>query len=167
MKIIEIKMTPVTVPMEAPLRWSLGVETGTSRTIVEVVTDEGIVGLGETYGGAATVGALESVKHMIVGNDPFQFEKMLKKLQVFCISYETLVPPHVIASIDMACLDIMGKALKRPVCDLIGGRYRDEIAFLRISSYVISPARESVARTPPNDWSNIRKWSCRSAALAP
>ena len=66
---------------------------------------------------------------MIVGNDPFQFEKMLKKLQVFCISYETLVPPHVIAAIDMACLDIMGKVLKRPVCDLIGGRYRDEIAF--------------------------------------
>jgi len=129
MKIIEIKMTPVTVPMEAPLRWSLGVETGTSRTIVEVMTDEGIVGLGETYGGEATIRALESVKHMIVGNDPFQFEKMLKKLQVFCISYETLVPPHVIAAIDMACLDIMGKALKRPVCDLIGGRYRDEIAF--------------------------------------
>jgi glucarate dehydratase len=129
MKIIDIKMTPATVPMEAPLRWSLGVETGTSRTIVEVMTDEGIVGLGETYGGEATVRALESVKHMIVGNDPFQFEKVIKKLQVFCISYETLVPPHVIAAIDMACLDIMGKALKRPVCDLIGGRYRDEIAF--------------------------------------
>jgi glucarate dehydratase len=48
MKIIEIKMTPVTVPMEAPLRWSLGVENGTTRTIVEVMTDEGIVGLGET-----------------------------------------------------------------------------------------------------------------------
>jgi len=129
MKIIAIKMTPVTVPMEAPLRWSLGVEIGTSRTIVEVLTDEGIVGLGETYGGKATVEALESVKHFVVGQDPFQFEKVLKRLQVFCISYETLVPPHVIAAIDMACLDIMGKALNRPVCDLIGGRYREEIAF--------------------------------------
>lgn len=45
MKIVDLKLTPVTVPMEAPLRWSLGVETGTTRTIVELITDEGLVGL--------------------------------------------------------------------------------------------------------------------------
>ena len=62
MKIIAIKMTPVNVPMEAPLRWSLGVEIGTSRTIVEVLTDEGIVGLGETYGGEPTVRRRQYIK---------------------------------------------------------------------------------------------------------
>jgi glucarate dehydratase len=129
MKIVDLKTTPVTVPMEAPLRWSLGVERGTTRTILEVNTDEGIVGLGETYGGAATAGALQSVKEFVVGTDPFEFEKTLRRLQVFCISYETFIAPHVTAALDMACLDIMGKALQRPVHSLLGGKHRDRVPF--------------------------------------
>ena len=58
MKITDVKATPVSVPMEAPLRWSMGIETGTTRTIVELQTDEGIVGVGETYGGAATASTI-------------------------------------------------------------------------------------------------------------
>jgi glucarate dehydratase len=129
MKIVGLKTTPVTVPMEAPLRWSLGVERGTTRTILEMETDEGIVGLGETYGGASTARALQSLKEMVLGTDPFEFEKTLKKLQVFCISYETFVAPHVTAALDMACLDIVGKALNRPVCSLLGGKHRDRVPF--------------------------------------
>ena len=47
-------------------------ETGTTRTILEMVTDEGIVGLGETYGGEATIRALEFLQPMILGADPFE-----------------------------------------------------------------------------------------------
>jgi len=129
MKIVDLKTTPVTVPMEAPLRWSLGVERGTTRTILEVITDEGIVGIGETYGGSSTAGALQSLREMVLGTDPFEFEKTLKRLQVFCISYETFVAPHVTAAFDMACLDIVGKALNRPVCSLLGGKHRDRVPF--------------------------------------
>lgn len=129
MRITEYDITAVTVPMEAPLRWSLGVETATTRTIVEIFTDEGIVGVGETYGGDATVRALNFVKPLVVGCDPFEVEKLVKKLQVFCISYETFVPPHVVAAIEMACWDIMGKALNRPVCSLLGGKFRDMVPF--------------------------------------
>lgn len=129
MKIVDLKTTPVTVPMEAPLRWSLGVERGTTRTILEVTTDEGIVGIGETYGGASTAGALQSLREMVVGTDPFEFEKTLKRLQVFCISYETFIAPHVTAALDMACLDIVGKSLNRPVCSLLGGKHRDLVPF--------------------------------------
>ena len=129
MKIIDLKTTCVTVPMEAPLRWSLGVEVGTTRTILELVTDEGIVGLGETYGGKATLHALEFVRPILIGADPFEIEKILRRLQVFCISYETFVSPHVIAGIDMACWDIMGKVLNRPVCSILGGKFKDRVAF--------------------------------------
>jgi glucarate dehydratase len=129
MKIVDFKTTVVTVPMEAPLRWSLGVETGTTRTILELITDDGIVGLGETYGGDATVRALEFIRTLLVGSDPFEIEKILKRLQVFCISYETFVPPHAVASVDMACWDILGKALNRPVCTLLGGKFKDKVEF--------------------------------------
>jgi glucarate dehydratase len=129
MKIVDLKTTIVTVPMEAPLRWSLGVETGTTRTILEILTDEGVVGLGETYGGESTARALEFAKPILAGSDPFEIERILKKLQVFCISYETFVPPHVIAAVDMACWDIIGKALNRPMCSLLGGKFRDRVMF--------------------------------------
>ena len=52
MKIIDIRATPVTVPLEAPLRHANGCHWGRFvRTIVEVETDEGIIGLGEMGGG--------------------------------------------------------------------------------------------------------------------
>src|SRR5690348_1924115 len=127
MKITDFRLTPVTVPMEAPLRWSLGVEVGTTRTIIEVSTDDGITGLGETYGGNATLRALEFMRPIVTGSDPFEIDKLLKRLQVFCISYETFVAPHAIAAIEMACWDIMGKSLGRPVCSLLGGKFRDPV----------------------------------------
>jgi glucarate dehydratase len=70
MRIVDIEVTPVTVPMEAPLRWSMGVETGTTRGIIKVTTDEGIVGIGETYGGNAVEHAIEVAKPFILGLDP-------------------------------------------------------------------------------------------------
>jgi len=129
MKIVDFKTTVVTVPMEAPLRWSLGVETGTTRTIIEVMTDDGVIGLGETYGGEATVRALDFLRPMVKNADPFQIETILKKQQVFCISYETFVPPHAVAALEMACWDIMGKVLNRPVCALLGGKFRAHVPF--------------------------------------
>ena len=50
MKVVDMRVTCVTVTMEAQLRWSMGVETGTTRAIIEAVTDEGVTGYGETYG---------------------------------------------------------------------------------------------------------------------
>src|ERR1051326_4606309 len=129
MKIVSLQTTVVTVPMEAPLRWSLGVETGTTRTIVELETDEGITGVGETYGGEGTVRSLNFLRPILENSDPFEIERILKKLQVFCISYETFVPPHAVAAVEMACWDIMGKALNRPVCSLLGGKFREHVPF--------------------------------------
>jgi len=48
MKITDIRATPVTIPMDIPFFWSVGLYPGTSKTIIEVETDEGIVGLGES-----------------------------------------------------------------------------------------------------------------------
>ena len=57
MKIIDIRATPVTVPLEAPLRHANGCHWGRFvRTIVEVETDEGLIGLGEMGGGGESGG---------------------------------------------------------------------------------------------------------------
>ena len=120
-------MTPVTVPMEAPLRWSMGVETGTTRGIIEVYTDEGIIGIGETYGGNAAEHAIEVAKPFVLGLDPLEIGVLQHRLGGFRIGYETAVPAVVRAGIEMAFLDAAGKALNRPVYTLLGGQVRDRI----------------------------------------
>ena len=65
MKITDLRATTVTVPLEAPLRHANGCHWGRFvRTIVELETDEGLIGLGEMGGGgesaeAATISAAE------------------------------------------------------------------------------------------------------------
>jgi glucarate dehydratase len=149
MKIIDLKATPVTVPMEAPLRWSMGIETGTTRTIVELYTDEGIIGVGETYGGDTTVKAIVGrCKDLVKGEDPAEVGKIATKFTpYFEIPYETNVPPHAFAGIEMACWDAVGKSLDKPVSSLLGGQQRKEIPFISYLFY----RYEGVGGIPPID----------------
>jgi glucarate dehydratase len=139
MRVTDIKVTPVTVPMEAPLRWSMGVETGTTRGIVEVTTDEGVTGIGETYGGNAVEHAIAVAKPYVIGLDPLEIGVLQHRLGVFRIGYETAVPAVVRAGIEMAFLDAAGKALDKPVSSLLGGRIRDRI---ELSAYLFYRYRE-------------------------
>ena len=50
MKITSVKATAVNVPLAAPIRWSWGVRRETTRLIIQIETDEGISGFGETMG---------------------------------------------------------------------------------------------------------------------
>jgi len=135
MKITDLKARTVAVPIEAPLRHSTGVHPYFQRTIVQIFTDEGIVGLGEVGGGDQRA-ALENLKPRIVGEDPFHLERIKPK---------TLRPSYYVsnarlyAAIEIACLDIQGKACGRPVSDLIGGRLRDRVPF---SAYLFYRYRE-------------------------
>ncbi len=117
--------------MEAPLRWSMGVETGTTRTVVEVYTDKGIVGIGETYGGVRTAQTIvNQCKSLLLGEDPMELGRIISKFSpYFMIPYETSVPPHAFAGVEMACWDALGKLLDRPVSSLLGGTTRNEIPF--------------------------------------
>ncbi|PYV00565.1 MAG: glucarate dehydratase [Acidobacteria bacterium] len=128
-KIRDITATPVTVPMEAPLRWSMGVEIGTTRTLIRLKTDEGLEGIGETYGGEPTGRAVEFAKPFLIGMDPTEARLVVNKLQSFRVSYESNIPLYVVAGIEMACWDVAGKMWGRPVASLLGGATRTEIPF--------------------------------------
>jgi glucarate dehydratase len=127
MKIIDMRVRCVAIPLECQLRGNMGVHPGyLMRTILELFTDEGIVGLGEVGGGDQR-GALMRLKPRLIGLDPFQLEIIkLKTLRtVYYISNSRLY-----AAIEMACLDIQGKALGRPLNALIGGAVRDRIPMI-------------------------------------
>src|SRR5260370_850120 len=78
MRIRDIRATTVTVPLHAPLRHANGCHWGRFvRTIVEVETDNGLIGLGEMGGGGESAEAVfRSMKSYLVGHDPARLEEM-------------------------------------------------------------------------------------------
>lgn len=129
-KIVDIRATTVAVPLEAPIRTSNGAHWGKFvRTIVEVETDTGVIGLGEMGGGGESAeAAFRGLKTYLVGHDPFELEALWFKICNPTASlYNNRTQLH--AAIEFACLDIIGKTLGVPVYDLIGGKLRDEVSF--------------------------------------
>lgn len=127
MKIVDLKTRCVAIPLTCQLRHNTGVHPGYFlRTILELVTDEGIIGLGEVGGGDQRA-ALQKLKPRILGCDPFHLEVI--KLKVLRSIYY-MSNARLYAAIEMACLDIQGKALGRPLCDLLGGKVRDAIPMI-------------------------------------
>jgi glucarate dehydratase len=129
-KIRDIRATTVTVPLEAPLRHANGCHWGRFvRTIVEVETDNGLIGLGEMGGGGETAESVfRAMKSYLVGHDLARIEEMR-----FLIAYPTASlynnRTQVLAALEFACLDILGQAWGVPVCDILGGRLRDRVPF--------------------------------------
>ncbi len=129
-KITDVRATTVTVPLIAPLRTSNGAHWGRFvRTIVEVETDAGIVGLGEMGGGGESAEmAIAGLKSYLVGHDPFDLEALRFKICNPTASlYNNRTQLH--AALEFACLDIVGQFLSVPVYDLLGGKLRDEVEF--------------------------------------
>src|SRR5919106_3017201 len=130
MKIADFRATTVTVPLEAPLRHANGCHWGRFvRTIVEVETDNGLVGLGEMGGGGeSAVAAIRALKTYLLGRDPARLEEMRFLLANPTASlYNNRT--QMVAAIEFACLDLLGQAWGVPVCEILGGRVRDRVRF--------------------------------------
>lgn len=130
MKITRIRPTTVTVPLEAPLRHSVGCHWGRFvRTIVEVDTDEGITGIGEMGGGGESADAsFRALERYLVGHDPMCLEELFWKICNPTGSlYNNRTQMH--AALEFACIDIVGKKLGVRACDLLGGPLRESVPF--------------------------------------
>ena len=143
MRIKEMKLHPIAIA-DPPLRSSYGLHAPFAlRTIVELVSTDGLTGISETYGGDNPVAALEAARDRITGADPFQLTRLSQALtaagvaqsgdrtQTFLVPGENPLDQasRTFAALEIACLDLIGKAVGKPVCDVIGGRARDEVTF--------------------------------------
>ena len=141
MKISDVRATTVAVPLEAPLRHANGAHWGRFvRTIVEVETDEGMIGLGEMGGGGESAeSAIRALKGYLLDHDPLQLEQLYWKICNPTASlYNNRAQLH--AAIEFACIDLAGKKLGIRACDLLGGALREEIPF---ASYLFYRYRDS------------------------
>ncbi|NDU99373.1 enolase C-terminal domain-like protein [Pseudoroseicyclus tamaricis] len=130
MKIVDIKATTIAIPLEAPLRHAHGAHWHRFvRTIVEVVTDDGLSGWGELGGGGeAAEAAITGLLPYLKGHDTLQLEQLRWKIMNPVASlYNNRMQLH--AAIEMACMDVVGKARNMRACDLIGGALREEVPF--------------------------------------
>ncbi len=137
MKIAEIRTRPLMVPYLKPYYWAQGVIGGACVILVEVHTDEGIVGYGESIGSPSPVAIEAYVKcaaRLFIGRDPFSNARLMadayrRLFQAFGTCSSPRFSGQVLAGLEMALWDVAGKAMGRPVHDLFGGAVRDEICY--------------------------------------
>jgi len=116
-----LTVTPVAIP-DPPLLNIAGCHGPYFlRNVVELKTDAGVVGIGETVGGDGTTRALERAREAIVGQNAFAYRQFARKL------YASSAGAY--AGIELACLDACGRATGRRLCELLGGPARDSVEF--------------------------------------
>jgi glucarate dehydratase len=142
MRITEVRIHKIAIA-DPPLRSSYGLHQPYAlRTILELQSEDGIVGLAETYGGEAPAAALEALKPRLLGANALKVTGALMDLvqgtgSGDARSQTMLVPgenpldanPRTYAAVETACLDLIGKSLGVPLCDLLGTRVRDAVPF--------------------------------------
>jgi len=142
MRLADMRIHSIAIA-EPPLRSSYGLHAPYAlRTLIELESDAGEIGIAETYGGEAQAKQLEAVRAQIIGTNPFRLSGFLSPMiegqgsgharsQTYQVPGENPLDAttRTYAAIEVACLDLIGKTVGQPVCDLIGGRVRDEVPF--------------------------------------
>ena len=149
MHITEMRVTPIAIS-DPPLLNAAGLHAPFAlRTIIELITDDGISGVGEVPGSVETTEALNAARAVVIGADPFHLNAIGANLgatfgpdqeQRGRQPWDKRRMVHVLSAIEVACFDIMGKATGRPVCDLLGGRARDVVPFSAYLFYKLGGA---------------------------
>jgi glucarate dehydratase len=137
-KIARVTATPVNVTLDTPYYWSQGTFPGFSKTIVQVETDDGIVGLGEAPSHKAASTINDHMAELITGLDPID----IAALELRCLpswrgvqSIFDLALVAAFGAIEMALWDIRGKLWNRPIYDLLGGAVRRQVPFVDYFAY--------------------------------
>lgn len=139
MKITRVQCHMVTIPYKNPYRMAPGETRHKKQIIVVIETDEGITGIGETgvtlieRGGETQEAIYFSIQKymapLIIGMDPFDIGLVIDRLEGFNQGRTGFLCAK--AGIDTALYDIMGKAVNRPVAQLLGGIHRTEFRVSR------------------------------------
>ena len=133
MKTVRVEPTPLAIPLARPFHWSSGAQLGANLVLWTVETDEGAIGYGDSI--CEDPAAVEAYGRLIaeefVGRSPGDVEAALGDLWR---RGRWRVTPHwtnqIVAGIEVACWDALGKALGVPASTFLGGRVREEVDFM-------------------------------------
>ena len=136
MKISSVKVTRVASPDQPIMNSSSAHRTHFVRTITQVSTSDGHRGISEV--GRQHAENIEAARSVVLGRDPFELEHFRRNIE----DYEAF------AAIEIACLDLIGRALNRRVCDLIGGPYREAAPYSAYVFFVLPVGGDPGVITP-------------------
>ena len=134
MKITDVRVHVLRSPLAEPFAFSQGWVNSRGATLVEVHTDEGLVGWGEALcqGLQPPEIAAAAVRHALaplaIGMDPLEPEVLWHRMYHYTRDYgQKGAVIGGISAIDIACWDIAGKARGEPVARLLGGMHRKRV----------------------------------------
>jgi glucarate dehydratase len=129
LRIDRVRVLPLTLPIDGPLRYTQGQVGAFQRIVVELSTADGLVGYGECRGDRLRHTMLSDLAPSLVGTDPYQLETLRWRVapQGLVELFSGTVAVQAYSAVEMACLDLIGKATGRPVTDLLGGAVREDV----------------------------------------
>ncbi|MEH7385249.1 mandelate racemase/muconate lactonizing enzyme family protein [Bacillus sp. JJ1521] len=134
MKITELHIHVLSAKLDEPFAFSQGYAVNRSSMIVEIVTDEGITGWGESLCHglqppqvAASI-VEYSLKPLLIGEDPTNVEVLWDKMYNHTRPYGQLgAVVNAMSAVDIALWDVLGKMYNQPIYKLLGGAYRTKV----------------------------------------
>lgn len=134
MKITDVRTTIVSIPFKKPEIWSMGKRMGVSNIIIEVETDRGLVGLGESIGFPSCHvirPIIDSWRDALVGEDPLRIESLMRRIEAQGGWHHFDHTGNVaLAGVEIALWDLVGKAAGLPLYVLFGGLVRERMPFM-------------------------------------
>src|SRR5215216_1476679 len=97
---------------------------------VKIETDAGVTGLGEcVHGGHQAIAIIKHLERRLVGRDPFAIDALFEEIRRSLVFEGGFAGALITAltGIEIALWDLKGKALKVPIYELMGGKFRDDI----------------------------------------
>jgi L-alanine-DL-glutamate epimerase-like enolase superfamily enzyme len=107
--------------------------------LIKIETDSGLYGIGEAYWGWGVKDlVLNKMKGIVLGEDPLNVDKLYTKMLMQSAGAGAIggVTVSAASGIEIALWDLCGRILQTPVCNLLGGRFRDRVRFYRTMQMV-------------------------------
>jgi D-galactarolactone cycloisomerase len=151
MRIRDVRAHYLRAELEQPFGWSVYTTPIRQALLVEVLTDDGLVGWGEAGSGTLPLTGkrfLEEVlRPLAVGLDPFDVNVLWQTAQATFdrAGWGGGLAVQALSGLEVALWDLMGKATGRPVCQLLGGRVRDRVQAYATGLYYYPTAPDPTA----------------------
>lgn len=157
-RIAQVRVTPIAF-YDPPLLNNKGCHQPFAlRSIIEVETEDGVIGLGESYGNTLILHGLETIASKLCGLDVTDLNGLWARARRLIYEEsgtntetENLLN-RIVGAIEVAMWDAFGKTTGHRVVDLLGGQVRETVPF---SAYLFYKFAQHHGETTPDDWGEV------------
>jgi glucarate dehydratase len=153
MKITQYRVTPLAF-RDPPLLNVQGVhQPWALRSVIELETDTGLVGVGESYGDKDVLEDLDKARDAVLGLDPFETNVLRQRLVTQFARQGDRALEKTFAALEVAMLDLQGQMLGKPVHAILGGAVRQTVPYSAYLFYKFAHHKDNPY--PPDPWGEV------------